>query len=128
MTPEAIFAAWQVGEQTGRYDVFTALLGPHFTLFSHPLLGKFEGETARATLQELITEREVVSNNLTFSDIAVSEGPGRAIFTFTSEGTIRGGRFPYAGFNAIVIHVAGDAFVGFQEYFGVVDASWFTPS
>lgn len=120
-----IFNAWQIGEQTGNYDEFRSFLSSAFVLFSHPLLGKFENEEALSKINDLIEEREKVSNNLSFSDIKQLTNESSVSFQFSSKGMVQGGAFPYEGFNIIAFHFENNNLTGFQEYFGFIDPNWF---
>jgi hypothetical protein len=120
-----IFGYWQIGEQTGNYERFLTALSDRFTLFSHPLLGRFEQSLALSKIKELIEEREIMKNNLTFSDVVVLLNQHTVCFQFNSKGTVMNEQFAYEGFNIIVLHFKNDDFVGFQEYFGSIDKSWF---
>jgi hypothetical protein len=116
--------AWQTGEQMGNYADFKALLSENFNTFSHPLMGKFDGNEALKTLQNLIAEREKTPNNLTFSDVKIGVNEASAFVQFNSKGTVQG-QFAYEGFNIIVFHFENDKITGFQEYFGFIDPNWF---
>jgi hypothetical protein len=116
--------AWEKGENTGNYAIFKALLATNFNLFSHPLIGKFEGMEALKKMQGLMAEREKTPNNLTFSDLKFSTNETSVMVQFNSKGIVQG-KFPYEGFNILVFHFTDDKVTGFQEYFGFIDPNWF---
>jgi activator of HSP90 ATPase len=116
--------AWEKGENSGNYTDFKALLATNFNLFSHPLIGKFEGAEALKKMQNLISEREKTPNNLTFSDLKFSTNETSVTVQFHSKGTVQG-KFHYEGFNIIVFYFEGSKITGFQEYFGFIDPNWF---
>ncbi len=118
-------AAWEKGEKSGNYTDFKALLSGNFKLFSHPLMGKFENGNAKEKMLGLITDREKVSNNLTFSNMAITSSENKVCVQFNSKGMVQGGKFPYEGFNIIVFQIVNKKITGFQEYFGYVDPNWF---
>lgn len=120
-----VFSAWQQGESTGDYTLFNSYISSKFTSFSHPLLGKFEGEVALQKLKELITERESSPNSLTFSEIKILSNETFIGFSFRSQGTVQGGKFQYYGFNIIVFNIEDDSLKGFSEFFGYIDPNWF---
>ncbi len=124
-TGKTAITAWEKGENTGNYNDFKALLSTEFNSFSHPLIGKFIDTEAKLKLNNLIAERENVSNNLTFSNLTYTSSPTSIAFQFNSKGMVQGGKFPYEGFNIIVFHIAKNKIIGFQEYFGFVDPNWF---
>lgn len=118
------FSAWGNGEKNGNYNDFKKFLSNDFVAFSHPLLGKFSKKEALGQIQKLITERELKSNELSFSEIELIASKNVFVFLFNSQGTVSGG-FPYQGFNAIVLTVDKNKLTGFREYFGFVDPNWF---
>lgn len=120
-----IFDAWQEGEQTGNYEEFKSFLSDNFMLFTHPLLGKFEGINALHKMQELISEREKIKNNLTFSNIEISVNNKSISIHFNSKGFVQNDAFPYEGFNIITFYFENNVLTGFQEYFGFIDTNWF---
>jgi hypothetical protein len=122
---EKIFDAWQLGEQTGNYELFKSFLSDTFILFTHPLLGKFENENALSKIKDLITEREKISNNLLFSEIEVFINEFAVSFHFNSKGTVQNGAFQYEGYNIITLHFEENILTGFQEYFGFINKKWF---
>jgi hypothetical protein len=124
-TGQKAFDAWQIGERTGKYDDFKKLLSKNFNVFSHPLIGKYSGAEALVKMQNLIGEREKLSNALTFTDVKTFSDDTKVIFQFNSQGTVQNGKFPYQGFNIIIFHIQNDEIVGFQEYFGFIDPNWF---
>jgi len=120
-----IFKSWEKGEQTGNYEEFKKHLSTEFIQFSHPLLGKFQGKKALEQLLKLIEEREVVSNNLTFSNIKITYGDNHVVFQFDSKGMVQNNSFSYKGFNSISFEFKVNKLIGFQEYFGYVNPNWF---
>jgi hypothetical protein len=124
-TGKKAFEAWQTGEKTGNYTDFKKLLATNFNIFSHPLMGKFSDAEALLKMQNLIAEREKVSNNLTFTNVKMSATDNSVVVQFNSKGTVQNGKFPYEGFNIIVITTEKALITGFEEYFGFVDPSWF---
>lgn len=119
------FYAWQKGEKTGDYTNFKTLLSKNFIKFSHPLIGNFKGDTALFKIKDLIKERESTKNNLDFSEIQISNNGNSVTFQFNSKGTVQNDKFPYEGFNIIVIQINENKIIGFQEYFGFIDPNWF---
>lgn len=122
---KAIFAAWQKGEAGNGYADFSARLDSvRFRYFSHPLLGNYQGKEALAKLMELINSREKQPNHLRFTNIIRYENLNGACFQFDSEGKVGDG-FDYKGYNIIQLEIMDQKLVGFREYFGFVDPSWF---
>jgi ketosteroid isomerase-like protein len=121
---EKALTAWEKGENSGNYADFKALLSTSFHTFSHPLIGKFEGQEALKKMQDLMTGREKTPNNLTFSEVKFSANETSVTVQFNSKGTVQG-KFPYESFNIIVFHFENDKITGFQEYFGFIDPKWF---
>ncbi|MBC8084373.1 MAG: hypothetical protein H7Z21_14315 [Hymenobacter sp.] len=121
---EQAFRAWALGEQTGNYTPFRALLGPGFRSFAHPLRGRFAGAEARAQLEALLAEREAVPNALTFSNVVVTANADAVVYQFDSAGQVAGG-YAYQGYNVLAFEVTDGALVGLREYFGYVDPQWF---
>lgn len=126
----AAFADWQKGEAGGGYDDFVArlCLPGAFERFSHPIAprGVHDGADGHARLLELIAARTATPNALTFSSITrLASADGRTAFFFDSAGQVSGG-FPYQGYNCIVLTVRADTIVGFREYLGDVEPTWFT--
>jgi hypothetical protein len=122
---EQIFDAWQQGEKSGSYERFKSFLSESFILFSHPLIGKFVDKEAFEQITKLIKKREQNKNQLTFSDIIVFENENAFMFQFNSKGMVENGKFPYEGYNIILLTLTNDKLKGFQEYFGFIDPSWF---
>jgi ketosteroid isomerase-like protein len=123
----AAFAAFGIGERTGNYAGFKALISQNFAVYSHPvqpMRGVFKGASALEKLNELIAQREKTSNGLTFSNIQRFCSGDTCIFQFDSEGLIAGG-FPYKGNNIIALSVVGGKVTGFREYLGDVEPMWF---
>jgi ketosteroid isomerase-like protein len=127
---ETAFQAWAKGELTGDYTDFKSLISENFVRFSHPFSvsrGSYTGSLARQMMVQLIASREAQPNHLTFSNITSAIGDNTVIFQFDSQGTVGGG-YPYQGWNIIAITIENEQVVGFREYFGDIDPSWFTGS
>jgi hypothetical protein len=120
-----IFEAWHTGENTGNYAIFKTYVTNAFTLFSHPLMGRFTGETALTKISTLISNRETVRNNLSFSNVIMFKNESACCFQFNATGMVQNNAFAYAGFNIIMLHINKNTLTGFQEYFGYIDANWF---
>jgi hypothetical protein len=126
-TASAAFAAFGVGEKTGNYAGFKALISQNFAIYSHPVQpvrGVFKGASALKKMNELIAQREMTPNALTFSNIQRFCSGDTCIFQFNSEGLIAGS-FPYKGYNIIALSVVGGKIAGFREYLGDVEPMWF---
>jgi hypothetical protein len=126
-TAAAAFAAFGVGEKTGDYARFKALLSPNFALYSHPIQpsrGVFKGASALENMNELISQREKTPNALTFTNVQRFCSGDTCIFQFDSEGIIAGS-FPYKGYNSIALSVVSGKVTGFREYLGDVEPMWF---
>jgi hypothetical protein len=93
------YDAWQKGEQTGNYEDFKKMLSPDFDLYSHPTMvrGVHKGADAHARMNELISGREKLPNNLTFSDPVFMAHDNQVAVQFNSEGKVMG-QFPYKGY------------------------------
>jgi nicotinamidase-related amidase len=122
------FRAWEKGESSGDYTDFKNLLSKDFNTYSHPLSpkrGSFSGASAKQMMDELIAGRTKQPNKLSFSNV-VSTGNGTHFtFSFDSKGTVAGG-YPYEGYNSITLIIKDAKVVGFREYLGDIDPSWFT--
>jgi hypothetical protein len=126
-TAVAAFAAFGVGEKTGDYSGFKALISEKFALYSHPIQparGVFKGASALEKMNELIAQREKAPNALTFTNVQRFCSGDTCVFQFDSEGVIAG-NFPYKGYNAIALSVIGGKVTGFREYLGDVEPLWF---
>lgn len=120
------FDAWGIGEKTGDYAAFKAMLADDFTLFSHPTFarGVYSSTQAREKMMALIASRESSPNELTFSNAVFLQADDSVAIQFDSEGMIMG-KFPYKGYNTIVLSIRDGRITGFREYFGDIDPQWF---
>jgi hypothetical protein len=126
-TASAAFAAFGVGEKTGDYSGFKALISQSFALYSHPvqpMRGVFTGAIALEKMNELIAQRGKTPNALLFSKVKRLCSGDTCIFQFDSEGLVAG-RFPYKGYNTIALTVIDGKITGFREYLGDVEPAWF---
>lgn len=117
--------AWQVGESTGNYGDFQKMLSKDFEIFSHPMMGVFQGTEALDKLTAVIEERSKQPNNLVFSNILITTGEEYATVSFDSNGTVMGGKYPYEGHNIIAFKFRSDKIIVFREYFGFLDPEMF---
>jgi hypothetical protein len=119
------FAAWQKGEAGQGYDDFKQLISRSgFRYCSHPLIGYYQGEVGLDKLLGLIKDREVKPNRLQFTHIVSYRNADGACFQFDSKGILGDGTV-YEGYNIIQVAIEKDKLVGFREYFGYIDPSWF---
>ena len=118
--------AWERGESGRGYGPFRALLSPDFRRFNHPFVGQADGPAAREALLGLIAERERVPNALAFSDPEFYPRDAEVVALFTSRGTVgEGGAIAYDGPVVIVFEFEDGQLVGFREFLGLVNPSWF---
>ncbi|MBC7935519.1 MAG: hypothetical protein H7Y86_09240 [Rhizobacter sp.] len=121
----SIFKGWQTGESGKGYNSFLKYLeAESFQYFSHPLIGKHAGKEAFEKLMALLNEREVKPNQLTFSNIISYQYNNSFCFQFDSEGKVADG-FKYQGYNIIQLEIKEGKLIGFREYFGYINPSWF---
>jgi hypothetical protein len=124
-TGKKAFDAWQIGERTGNYTDFKALLSKNFNSFSHPLIGRFANGEALNAMLKLIADRKITPNNLEFSNAIFSSNANSITIQFDSKGMVQNNAFAYAGYNIIVFEIENSNISGFKEYFGFVDPNWF---
>lgn len=120
-----VFAAWQTGEKTGDYVQMKEFITEGFIAFSHPLLGRHDGHSARETFLKLMDDRTLSPNELSFRNLRVTAQNNQIIFQFDSAGTVMNQAQPYDGFNLIALTFEAGVLTGFEEYFGFVDPQWF---
>lgn len=124
-TASIIFDGWQTGESGRGYNSFTKYIAKDgFQYFSHPLIGNYSGKEAYEKLMALVKEREAKPNQLRFSNIISYQLDNGFCFQFDSEGKVAEG-FDYKGYNIIQLEVKDGKLVGFREYFGYINPSWF---
>lgn len=120
-----IFNGWQTGEAgKGYYSFKKYVLADGFQYFSHPLLGNYTGTEAYEKLMALVKEREAKPNQLKFSNIIGYQHSNSFCFQFDSEGKVADG-FDYKGYNIIQLEIKDGKLIGFREYFGYINPSWF---
>ncbi len=124
-TASAIFNSWQTGEAGKGYNSFKKYLTEErFQYFSHPLIGNYSGKEAYKKLMALVEEREAKPNHLKFSNIISYQQNDGFCFQFDSEGKVADG-FDYKGYNIIQLELKDGKAIGFREYFGYINPSWF---
>ncbi|MBE7174904.1 MAG: hypothetical protein INR69_00780 [Mucilaginibacter polytrichastri] len=120
--------AWRKGESAKSYADFRRILSPHFELFSHPILGQFDGESARHELDKLMNEQEQLINELVFSDIRFFRNGHTVLVMFNCRGTVMGGRWYYKGPSVICFRFDDDGkIMEFRILPGTINEDWFKP-
>jgi hypothetical protein len=121
---EKAIDAWQLGESGKGYSAFNVMLdSTNFIYFSHPFIGNKKAKQAFSTLQNLITQRTANPNNLVFSEKEFYVNGSKVVILFRSTGNA--GKIQYDGPVGIQFEFKNKKIVGFKEYLGEINSSWF---
>ena len=120
--------AWELGESTGDFAPYLALLSDDFNSFQHPFVGDLEGPQAREAMLNFIAEKAEAPDDLVFSQRRFYVADDAVACQFESSGTLAGGAFEVQNVPVVIVFTFRDGRItGFSEHLAFFDPAWFQP-